>query len=160
MLLVFPIITLLGGTVGGYITFAGAHRLIDAKISGEENLGHITRSAVTGIGVASVMRVLFFLAVLGVVYRGMALDPANPAASAFLHGAGNIGYRFFGIVLLSAGLTSVIGAAYTSVSFLKTLSSTIDKHEQKIHYWFYCILNFRHELCGQPGDSVGTGWIS
>jgi Mn2+/Fe2+ NRAMP family transporter len=33
------IITLLGGTVGGYITFSGAHRLIDAGITGEKNLG-------------------------------------------------------------------------------------------------------------------------
>ena len=30
-----PIITLLGGTVGGYITFAGGHRLIDAGITGK-----------------------------------------------------------------------------------------------------------------------------
>ena len=28
--LVFPIITLLGGSCGGYITFSGAHRLLDA----------------------------------------------------------------------------------------------------------------------------------
>ncbi|SDY62389.1 NRAMP family divalent metal transporter [Tindallia californiensis] len=150
MLLVFPIITLLGGTVGGYITFAGAHRLIDAKISGEENLGHITRSAVTGIGVASVMRVLFFLAVLGVVHRGLALDPENPAASAFLHGAGTIGYRFFGIVLLSAGITSVIGAAYTSVSFLKTLSRTIDRHEQKFIIGFIAFSTFVMSFVGSP----------
>ena len=26
-----PFITLVGGTVGGYITFAGGHRLIDAR---------------------------------------------------------------------------------------------------------------------------------
>ena len=32
------IVTLVGGTVGGYITFAGAHRLIDAAISGVESL--------------------------------------------------------------------------------------------------------------------------
>ena len=36
---IFPaILTLLGGTVGGYITFAGAHRLIDAGITKKENL--------------------------------------------------------------------------------------------------------------------------
>ena len=36
---IFPaILTLLGGTVGGYITFAGAHRLIDAGITGKEKL--------------------------------------------------------------------------------------------------------------------------
>lgn len=30
------IVTLVGGTVGGYITFAGAHRLLDAGIQGEK----------------------------------------------------------------------------------------------------------------------------
>ena len=46
----FPaILTLMGGTVGGYITFAGAHRLIDAGITGKENLGQITKSSVMGM---------------------------------------------------------------------------------------------------------------
>ncbi|WP_053955299.1 NRAMP family divalent metal transporter [Inediibacterium massiliense] len=130
--LVFPTITLLGGTVGGYITFAGGHRLIDAKITGEENLGEITKGSVMGIVIASIMRVFLFLAVLGVVAKGVQLDPSNPAASAFQHGAGMIGYKFFGIVLLSAGITSVVGAAYTSVSFLKTLHPSIEKNEK---YW-------------------------
>lgn len=148
--LLFPTITLLGGTVGGYITFAGAHRLIDAGISGEENLGQITRSAVMGIGVASIMRVLFFLAILGVVYKGVALDPSNPAADAFRHGAGNIGYLFFGLVLTAAGLTSVIGAAYTSVSFLKTLSKTVAKHEKYFCIGFIAFSTFVMSFVGRP----------
>lgn len=130
--LVFPTITLLGGTVGGYITFAGGHRLIDAGITGKENLKEIRKGAIMGIVIASVMRVLLFLAILGVVVKGLQLDPSNPAASAFQHGAGMIGYKFFGLVLVAAGLTSVIGAAYTSVSFLKTLHPSIKKFER---YW-------------------------
>lgn len=130
--LVFPTITLLGGTVGGYITFAGGHRLIDAGITGKENLREITKGSIMGIVIASIMRIFLFLAVLGVVAKGLQLDPSNPAASAFQHGAGMIGYKFFGIVLLSAGITSVVGAAYTSVSFLKTLHPTIGKNEK---YW-------------------------
>ena len=63
------------------------------------------------------MRVLVFLAVLGVVSKGIALDPSNPAASAFKSAAGLLGYKFFGVVLLAASITSVVGAAYTSVSF-------------------------------------------
>ncbi len=35
------ILTLIGGTVGGYITFAGAHRLIDGGITGIDNLKEI-----------------------------------------------------------------------------------------------------------------------
>ena len=125
-----PILTLLGGTVGGYITFAGAHRLIDAGVTGKENLGQIKKSSVTGMLVATLVRVLLFLAVLGVVVTGAdILSGANPAAEAFRQGAGEIGYRFAGLVILAAAITSIIGAAYTSVSFLKTFSKAIDNHE-------------------------------
>ena len=34
--LILPIITLVGGTVGGYITFAGAHRILDSGMKGKE----------------------------------------------------------------------------------------------------------------------------
>jgi Mn2+/Fe2+ NRAMP family transporter len=126
-----PIVTLLGGTVGGYITFAGGHRLIDAGITGKENLKQVNTGAVNGIVIASLMRVFLFLAVLGVVATGVALDPANPPASAFKIAAGQIGYKIFGIVLWSAAITSVVGCAYTSVSFLRTLHSHIDEHYNK-----------------------------
>ncbi|WP_326911526.1 NRAMP family divalent metal transporter [Sedimentibacter sp. MB31-C6] len=148
--LIFPIITLLGGTVGGYITFSGGHRLIDAGITGEENLSEVNKSAGMGIGVASIMRVLFFLAILGVVSKGNALDPGNPAADAFLQAAGPIGYKFFGIVLFSAAISSVIGAAYTSVSFLKTLNKTIEKYENYFIIGFIAISSFIMAFLGQP----------
>ena len=146
----FPaVLTLLGGTVGGYITFAGAHRLIDAGVTGQGRMREISRSAVLGICIAAVFRVLLFLAILGVVTRfpGIDLtDPAknagipglaeysgisNPAAYAFKAGAGEAAYRFAGLVILAASLTSVIGAAYTSVSFLKTLHPTIERNENR-----------------------------
>ncbi|SQC01386.1 NRAMP family divalent metal transporter [Clostridium tetanomorphum] len=56
----FPIITLIGGTVGGYITFSGGHRLIDAGITGQENIDKITKSSSLGILVSSIMRILLF----------------------------------------------------------------------------------------------------
>lgn len=144
----FPaVLTLLGGTVGGYITFAGAHRLIDAGLTGKENRKLVARSAVTGIGIAAVFRVLLFLALLGVVTRFAGIDLAdpsknsaiegvaeyhgisNPAAYAVKIGAGDLAYRFAGLVILAASITSVIGAAYTSVSFLKTFHPSIERHE-------------------------------
>ena len=112
------IVTLVGGTVGGYITFAGAHRLLDAGIKGEQALPEVSRSSITAILVASVMRMVLFLAVLGVVSQGVALDPKNPASTPFQHVAGNVGLLLFGIVIWAASITSVIGAAYTSVSFI------------------------------------------
>ncbi len=114
------ITTLIGGTVGGYITFAGAHRMIDNGITGRENLSQITRGSVLGIIVTGVMRVLLFLAVLGVVATGVSLSQDNTAADAFRHAAGEVGLRVFGVVLWAAGLTSVIGASYTSITFVTT----------------------------------------
>lgn len=149
-LLLFPIITLLGGTVGGYITFSGGHRLIDAGITGINKVKEVTQSAVLGITIASIMRILVFLAVLGVVSKGIALDPSNPAASAFKSGAGMIGYKFFGVVLLAASITSVVGAAYTSVSFLKTLNSFIQKYEKHTTIGFIVFSTIVMAIIGQP----------
>ena len=144
------ILTLLGGTVGGYITFSGAHRLIDAKITKEENLAEINRSSIMGIGIATLVRVLLFLAILGVVVKGVSLAAENPAADAFRQGAGEIGYRFFGLVLLSAAITSIVGAAYTSVSFLKTFNKNIEKHEKWVIIGFVIVSTIIMAIAGNP----------
>ncbi len=112
------ITTLIGGTVGGYITYAGAHRMIDSGTSGVEHIKSISNISTLAIIVTGVMRVLLFLAILGVVAGGVALTSDNKAAEAFGHAAGPIGIRAFGVILWAAALTSVIGAAYTSVSFI------------------------------------------
>jgi len=109
---------LIGGSIGGYIVFAGVHRLIDAGHTGPENLSYISRSAITGIVVTGIMRALLFLAVLGVVATGVTLSRGNTAADVFYNAAGEFGLRAFGMVLWAAGLSSVIGASFTSISFL------------------------------------------
>ena len=126
--------TLLGGSCGGYIPFSGAHRLVDA---GVEGAGNFRKSVTQGVLTSGVVRILLFLAVLGVC--GMAagnadqiINASNPAAEAFKLAAGNLGYRLFGLCLFSAGISSVVGAAFTSVSFLKTLHPFIAKNEK----WF------------------------
>lgn len=144
------IITLVGGTVGGYITFSGGHRLLDAGISGKENLKEINRSSLIGMGVAAIMRILLFLAVLGVVSRGITLDPSNPAASAFQEGAGNIGYKMFGLVIWAAAISSIVGAAYTSVSFLSTFTSAISNHINKWIIGFIAVSTIIFITIGQP----------
>jgi len=118
------IITLVGGTVGGYISFAGAHRLIDAGLTGKENTQAVGRSAVTAIVLASIMRIFLFLAALGVVAKGISLGTDNPAATVFKEAAGVIGFKLFGIVMWCAAITSVVGSAYTSVSFLQFSNSS------------------------------------
>ena len=125
------ITTIVGGTVGGYITYAGAHRLLDRGLTGEENLRSVTSGALNGIAVTGVMRYVLFLAILGVVSSGTVIDisgkGANPAAQAFQAAAGELGLRFFGLVLWAAAITSVIGAAYTSMSFLSAFKPGISE---------------------------------
>ncbi len=126
--------TLLGGSCGGYIPFSGAHRLVDGGVQGADNF---RKSVIQGVCTSGIVRILLFLAVLGTC--GLAAGNAdqiiaasNPAAEAFKLAAGNFGYRLFGLCLFSAGVSSVVGAAFTSVSFLKTLHPFIAKNER----WF------------------------
>ncbi|MDT0330661.1 NRAMP family divalent metal transporter [Nocardiopsis lambiniae] len=122
-------VTIIGGTVGGYITYAGVHRLIEAGQGGPENIAAISRTSVLGIIVTGVMRVLLFLAILGVVSGGVAiLDAPNPSAEAFLQTAGEAGMRLFGVIMWAAAVSSVIGASYTSISFVSTFHWRLERH--------------------------------
>jgi Mn2+/Fe2+ NRAMP family transporter len=147
---VLSIVTIVGGTVGGYITFAGAHRLIDAGVVGREQLGAVTRSATLAIGVASAMRIVLFLGALGIVAKGLPLDPGNPAGDVFRKAAGEIGYRLFGIVMWAAAITSVVGSAYTSVSFLRTLGASAERHWRAITIGFIVLSTLVFLLVGRP----------
>lgn len=144
------IVTLVGGTVGGYISFAGAHRLLDAGIKGKEQLGQVTKSSVSGILITSLMRYILFLAALGVVWQGVKLSASNPAASVFQSAAGELGYRFFGIVMWSAAITSVVGASYTSVSFWKTISPFVQRNEKLVTSVFIIFSTCIFLIVGQP----------
>ena len=144
------IITLIGGTVGGYIMFSGGHRLIDAGIVGEENLPQVNKSAILGMSVATIVRIFLFLAVLGVVSLGNQLDAGNPAADAFKIAAGTVGYKIFGLVFLAAALTSIVGAAYTSVSFLKTLFKVVKDYENLFIIGFIVVSTLILIFLGKP----------
>lgn len=144
------IVTLVGGTVGGYISFAGAHRLLDAGIQGQSHLAEVNRGSIMGILITSVMRVLLFLAVLGVVVAGGILDKSNPAASVFQIAAGDLGYKIFGVVLWSAAITSVVGSAYTSVSFLRTLHPFLEKNHRLVTTFFILFSTLIFIFIGQP----------
>jgi Mn2+/Fe2+ NRAMP family transporter len=146
----FAIVTLVGGTVGGYITFAGAHRLLDAGISGAGAVRRANGSAATAIGVASLMRIVLFLAALGVVAKGLTLDPANPPAAVFRLATGNVGYRLFGVVMWAAALTSVVGAAYTSVSFLRSFGGAIDRQWTRAVVVFIVVSTAVFLVVGRP----------
>ncbi len=144
------IVTLVGGTVGGYISFAGAHRLLDAGIKGPANLPQVTRSAVSGILVTAIMRYVLFLAALGVVANGVQLAAGNPAGSVFQSAAGEMGYKFFGIVIWCAAITSVVGASFTSVSFWKTLVPVVRNNEKIVISIFIIVSTIIFVVVGNP----------
>ena len=144
------IVTLVGGTVGGYISFAGAHRLLDAGIKGPAYLPQVTRSAVSGILITSIMRFTLFFAALGIVSQGIKLAAENPAASVFQSAAGELGYKFFGVVIWSAAITSVVGASFTSVSFWKTLTPVVRNNEKVVISCFIILSTIIFVAVGNP----------
>lgn len=153
------IVTLVGGTVGGYITFSGAHRLLEAGITGEENLPSVNRSSVQGILIASFIRIFLFLGVLGVVSQGIPLIKDNPALTPFVHGVGDIGKVIFGMVIWAASITSVIGCAYTSVTFLTNFSDFIERNKRFFIIGFIAISTLIFATIGKPAQVlvlVGT----
>ncbi|GIN07902.1 iron transporter [Shouchella clausii] len=148
--LLLPIVTIVGGTVGGYISFAGGHRLIDAGITGKENVHFVGRAASLGIVTTIIMRTFLFLAVLGVVSAGFSLDASNPAATAFLVVLGDTGYYMFGLVLFVAAISSVIGCAYTSISFLRSFHPLFSKYNSVFIAGFIAISASIFLTIGQP----------
>jgi Mn2+/Fe2+ NRAMP family transporter len=146
------IVTIVGGTVGGYITFSGAHRLIDAGISGPSNISFVTKSAGRGIMISSFMRYILFLAAVGIVTKGIHLDSNNPAATIFESAGGRWGLFIFGIVLWSAAISSVIGASYTSFSFIKHLKFKFIQQERIIISAFIIFTTFVFVLLGKPKE--------
>ena len=143
------IVTLVGGTVGGYITFAGAHRLLEDK-STPISMQQVKRSAVNGIVLTACMRILLFLAVFGILNQGFQLNPENPAASVFQAAAGNLGYKLFGIVLWCAAITSVVGSAFTSITFLKTLHPVFNRQQRMATILFILLSTIVFLFWGKP----------
>ena len=144
------LLTIVGGTVGGYITFAGAHRLLDARITGQQHLAAVNRGAISAIGIASLMRILLFVAALGVVSAGHTLDPSNPPASVFRLASGEVGYKLFGLMMWSAAITSVVGSAYTSVSFIRSFQPRITQLNRQIIIAFISMSCVIYLIVGQP----------
>lgn len=146
------IVTIVGGTVGGYLTFSGAHRLLDAGVKGKEGQALVTKSALSGILISTVMRFTLFLAAAGVLLQGAVLNKDNPAATVFQSAAGEIGLRIFGIVLWSAAISSVVGASYTSVSFFKTFHPLFVKYERVCISLFITLTTCVFVWVGKPTE--------
>jgi len=143
-------ITLVGGTVGGYITFAGAQRLLDAGVTGKEHARQVERSAYRGILFTGFFRYFLFIGVLSPVLAGLALNPENPTASVFSGYFGSRGSVFFGIMIWAASITSVAGATYTSLAFLKDLNPFFLKYKKLWALVFIAVSLLINILFGKP----------
>ena len=96
------------------------------------------------------MRILFFLAALGVIATGGKLNPDNPAASVFELAAGQIGYKLFGVIITCAGISSVVGSGFTSVSFVRSFHPVMEKYKQQIIIGFIVASCVVYEIVGKP----------
>lgn len=123
---------------------------MDAGITGKENVKFVGRAASLGILTTGLMRVFLFLAVLGVVTAGYSLDENNPAATVFRVGLGDVGYYLFGVVLFVAAISSVIGCAYTSVSFLRSFHPVFAEKNNLFIAGFITISALIFLTIGQP----------
>lgn len=143
-------ITLVGGTVGGYITFAGAQRLLDAGVTGKENARQVEKSAYRGILFTGFFRYFLFIGVLSPVLAGLALNPENPTASVFSDYFGSRGGVLFGMMIWAASITSVVGATYTSLAFLKDLHPGFSKYKKTGVLVFIAVSLLINILFGKP----------
>ncbi|WP_319200772.1 NRAMP family divalent metal transporter [uncultured Ilyobacter sp.] len=148
--LIFPMMTIIGGTIGGYISFSGGHRLIETELTGKNNLKKIDGSACIGVLLSTFIRLMLFFAVLGIISKMGDLHSINPEASDLRHVSGIFGYKIFGVILLLASITSIVGSAYTSVSFIKTLFPVVEKNEKFSMIFFTAFSALMMALMGNP----------
>jgi Mn2+/Fe2+ NRAMP family transporter len=142
-----PLTTLVGGTVGGYVTFSGAHRLLDGGIKDMDGLKDARKTSIVGIAITMVVRYLVFFVCLGTVAKGIALDPENPAATPFFEFGG---YALFGVVLWVASITPVVGCSYTSVSFIRSYFRSVDRRFPVFVMLFISLCAALFVLFGRP----------
>lgn len=148
--LILPTITILGAVMGGYGAYIGSHRLIDAGFSGKENYYLYKRTQALGTTTVYVLRVLLVLITFGAVMAGATIDLSNPAPSSYQAVAGTFGYKLYGLVILAAGTTTILGAGYIFVSFMKTYFKWIDEHQNLTSIIFIAICTIVDVFVGQP----------
>jgi Mn2+/Fe2+ NRAMP family transporter len=96
------------------------------------------------------MRSVLFIAALGIVWQGISLGNENPAAVVFESAAGKFGYKIFGLVLWSAAITSVVGSAFTSISFAKSIHPLVDTYFRHLIIGFIVLSTIVFLVVGEP----------
>ena len=82
----------------------------------------------------------------------------------FEHAIGPIGKNIFGVVIFAAAMSSVIGSAYTSATFLKTMHKSLFNKNNLIVITFIVISTIIFLFIGKPVSlliiaGVINGWI-
>lgn len=116
--------------------------------------------------ITGIMRVILFLAVLGVAMRAdFVFDKQNPVGSVFYQVLGLLGLKFFGAILWIAGLSSAIGASYTSVSFIRSFHPLLEKYYRFIVIFFIFVSTAIFYVLGKSPTNILiiagaiNGWI-
>ena len=81
---------------------------------------------------------------------GATINPDNPTASVFEHAAGRLGKQLFGLMIWCAAITSVVGAAYTSISFLRTFHPLAERYHTAVTIGFIVFSTAIFLLVGRP----------
>jgi Mn2+/Fe2+ NRAMP family transporter len=84
------------------------------------------------------------------VAAGAAINSENPASSVFENAAGGVGRSMFGLMIWCAAITSVVGAAYTSVSFLRSFHPFFEKQHTRLIIVFIVISTTVFLITGKP----------
>ena len=82
--------------------------------------------------------------------RSAPTTPATESRRPFRLGAGDWGYRFFGVVLWSAAITSVVGCSFTSLSFLRAPGGVVERRPAASLALFVGVALAGYALLGQP----------
>ena len=122
------IATMVALSIGGYISFSGAHRLIDIGVTGEQYKKEVTKSAAYSVLIVTAVRFILFLTILGLTNKNVIIFEDNILEGAFLEIFGDIGIYALGILFVAASISSIIGATYTIGTFIKPMNVIIKTH--------------------------------
>src|SRR5687767_13078746 len=78
------------------------------------------------------------------------MDAVYHGSSGLQIASGPVGYQLFGSVMCAAAITSVVGAAYTSVSFFKSFHDTLERRSNLIIVAFIAFSTFIFLFIGRP----------
>ncbi len=158
------ITTIVGGTVGVTsvmrVLTACSIRASAAKNTSKKFLRRPTAGLLWS---ASCVMCCFWLFLAWLPVVSPLISPATMQTRLLRHSpaaAGNVGLRIFGIVLWAAALSSVVGAAWTSVSFISVFRPGITERQRNIATLIFIAFTLVVYLClgYSPRSSAGVCW--